>query len=409
MVTLIMTRDPCLSKVVRIFGIAAVVWLLFTTFQLWQGRPAGQLTDLAKLSTKIVSTNDDKSVQEPPQSKIAKVCMLYYENVTESTIALESAIASHNAHNDRHHYRSYLLRKGILSGFYSKPAYMTTIILEELIKPPEERLEWLVWHDADLVLMNSEIPLEAFLPPPGFEHIHLIATNDLGGLNNGVFFIRINEWSVLLLTALTAYRTYHPGFSSVNEDQVVMDEIIQLDEWKGHVVHVPQRWFNSYHDFGKDADVPPEWHWYHHYFEPGYLLVHFPGAGEGRTDLINQYVKAKAAEPELYDVPFPKTNLTEEIAEYWAKDAKREEKIQKTFHMRQRILESVGSETDRARDKDLEEIRTRMAGESHEKIEEALSAKRKEYNSRKIENLREAEKDQRQAGTGRRYNAKARS
>ncbi|KAK6332923.1 hypothetical protein TWF696_002940 [Orbilia brochopaga] len=333
MVTLIMTRDPCLSKVVRIFGIAAVVWLLFTTFQLWQGRPAGQLTDLAKLSTKIVSTNDDKSVQEPPQSKIAKVCMLYYENVTESTIALESAIASHNAHNDRHHYRSYLLRKGILSGFYSKPAYMTTIILEELIKPPEERLEWLVWHDADLVLMNSEIPLEAFLPPPGFEHIHLIATNDLGGLNNGVFFIRINEWSVLLLTALTAYRTYHPGFSSVNEDQVVMDEIIQLDEWKGHVVHVPQRWFNSYHDFGKDADVPPSG------------IGQGGGAGVIRCSLSQN-------------------QSDEEIAEYWAKDAKREEKIQKTFHMRQRILESVGSETDRARDKDLEEIRTRMAGES---------------------------------------------
>ncbi|KAJ6262656.1 hypothetical protein Dda_3468 [Drechslerella dactyloides] len=400
-VTMMLARDPCLSKIARIVAIVAVFWLL-TTVQLWQGRRAAQLAAPAAPSTHVqtVLADENPSIQQPGRSKLAKVCMLYYENVTDDTIAYEKAIASHKAHNDRYHYQFYILRRGILSGYYTKPAYMISILLRELGKPPEERLEWLVWVDADLVLMNSEIPLEAFIPPPQFDHIHLIVTNDLHGLNNGVFFIRVHQWSVLLLTASMAYKTFNPEFSHVSEDQAALDNIIQRDAWKANVTHVPQRWFNSYHNFGINGDIPPEWHWYNHYFEPGYLLVHFPGTGPHRTNLINEYVQLKAEKLQLYEVPLSRTNLTEDIAKFWAEDAGREQALQKTYWRRYKLLESVGYKADRERDRGLEEVRTSMVGESYESIEQAVKAKEKEYNSIKIEKLRTAEMAEIQADIG---------
>ncbi|KAF3913538.1 hypothetical protein ABW20_dc0103143 [Dactylellina cionopaga] len=442
---MMITRDPRLIRITKIIGIVAVIWL-FTVFQLLQKHPTRQLADLAApsdsatsnssilnsatststsnpetshsapsnpalsnlasptsvLSTSASSTPEPsntaaledikQSTPQLEQSKIAKICMLYYDNVTDDSIAYEKAIASHKAHDERFHYQSYLLRRGILPGYYAKPAYILSILVQELVKAPEERLEWLVWYDADLVLMNSEIPLEAFVPPPQFSHIHLIVTNDLGGLNNGVFFIRVHAWSVSLLIASMAYKTFNPEFSSVSEDQAALDKIIQRDDWKGNVTHVPQRWFNSYHDFGIDDDIPPEWNWYHHYFKPGYLLVHFPGTGQHRTNLINEYTTAKANDPQLYEVPFLKTNLTEEIAKFWAEDAPREQETQETFWYRHRLLQRVGSKADGEREKACEEIKTRMAGESAEKIEAAIKAKKQEFKGRKIESLRAAEK-----------------
>ncbi|KAH7558746.1 glycosyltransferase family 34 protein [Bipolaris maydis] len=61
-----------------------------------------------------------------------------------------------------------------------------------LSKPAQHRLAWLFWHDRDTILMNPNIPLEIFLPPPETElganltgsHVHLIVTNDRHGLNN---------------------------------------------------------------------------------------------------------------------------------------------------------------------------------------------------------------------------------
>ncbi|KAK6535612.1 hypothetical protein TWF694_002067 [Orbilia ellipsospora] len=423
-----MLRDPRLWRISRILAIVAGVWF-FTVLQLWHTHPAGQLlADLrgAKATTTAVAhsthstqttavpepTATQKSVQKvtplhghhehheavpdpapPPRqyAKLAKVCMLYYDNVTVDTIAYEAAIDSHLAHNERFGYRSFVLRRGMLSGYYTKPAYLIYLLLQELVKPVEERLEWLVWHDADLVLMNSQIPLEAFLPPREFSHINMIVTNDLNGLNNGVFFIRVHDWCVRVLAASMSYTVYNPTFSHVSEDQAALDNLIRSDAFKGNVTHVPQRWFNSYHDFGIDDDIPPEWHWANHYFEPGYLLVHFPGTGGHRTNLINQWVKAKAEEGEKYEVPFDKTGLTKEVEKFWKEDAPREQEIQKEYWRHRNLLESVGSRSDRERDKEVEGIERVMKGEPQDKIDEAIHAKKEEHKKIKIENLRKAE------------------
>lgn len=152
-------------------------------------------------------------------------------NSSKNTATYENAPRSHKAHNDRHGYLHHVLRCTLVSVMYSKPAHVLSVILQELVNHPEERLEWLVyvisqcreflvlytnscpkWHDAGLVLMNSEISVGAFLPPSKFAHVHLVVTNDIGGLNSDVFLIRVNEWAVSYLIASISYKSWDPNF-----------------------------------------------------------------------------------------------------------------------------------------------------------------------------------------------------
>ncbi|KAM0811624.1 putative Glycosyltransferase family 34 protein [Seiridium cardinale] len=324
-------------------------------------------------------------------SKIAKVAVFAYSNSTQQDTTYENALRSHKTHNDRYGYLHHVLRRTLLSVQYSKPAYVLSVILQELVKPPSERLEWLVWHDADLVLMNSEIPLEVFLPPANFDHIHLIVTNDLGGLNSGVFFIRVNEWAVSYLTASISYKSWDPNFPSMNEEQAIMDAISQRDPWKSHVMHVPQRWFNSYEDRGINDELPPEWNWYTHSFKPGYLLIHFPGTGSAKTDLMREWMSKKAEEPKNYNVPFSETTYPEETAAFWEHEAPFEAGSQRTFWHRLKVIQYEGPAVDHARDQAVEEVTSSLHGEP-DKIEAAVKAKVDEFKKHKIDHLRAAVK-----------------
>lgn len=88
----------------------------------------------------------------------------------------ERAIRTHEVHDRLHNYRLHVLRQEILDDVWSKPAYILSLLLRELSKPPPERLEWLLWVDSDMVLLNPYIPIETFLPPPGpeFEDVNLM-------------------------------------------------------------------------------------------------------------------------------------------------------------------------------------------------------------------------------------------
>jgi hypothetical protein len=173
------------------------------------------------ISTELLTTT--KRYDHAISSKISKVTALWYDTVTEDTQAYESALLSHREHDRNFHYRHFVLRRDIARGIWSKLAYMLSILLTELEKAPDERLEWLFWHDADLVLMNSQIPLEIFLPPePKWAHINFIAANDVNSLNAGVFFLRVCEWSLHFVTAALAYKTYKPDVNLRYAEQTAL-------------------------------------------------------------------------------------------------------------------------------------------------------------------------------------------
>lgn len=143
----------------------------------------------------------------PPLSIIGKVTASFGPRDP----VYESAILSHKPHNELHGYPHFILRKQMLAGLWTKHACLLTIIGAELAKPASQRLKWLFWHDRDVILMNPHISLDVFLPPePEFGHVNLLVTRDRNGLNNGVFFVRVSEWSLKMFASALSVREYVP-------------------------------------------------------------------------------------------------------------------------------------------------------------------------------------------------------
>ena len=75
--------------------------------------------------------------------------MLYGDNPV-----YEQALKTHDKHNAAYGYDMTVLRRQLLPGFWSKPAYILSRLLEEMAKPEEERLEWIVYVD-ECMLQSS--------------------------------------------------------------------------------------------------------------------------------------------------------------------------------------------------------------------------------------------------------------
>ena len=57
----------------------------------------------------------------------------------------ERSLQLHEAHSFQMGHPMFILRERILSGLWSKPAYVLAIILQELSKPEDVRLKWLLY------------------------------------------------------------------------------------------------------------------------------------------------------------------------------------------------------------------------------------------------------------------------
>lgn len=140
----------------------------------------------------------------------------------------DSAISSHKPHNAAFGYPHFILREQMLKGLWTKHGCLLTIIGSELAKPEDQRLEWLFWHDRDVILMNPHIPLGAFLPPEeDFGHVNLLVTRDRNGLNNGVFFVRVGEWSLKMFASALSIREYMPDLVLKYTEQSAMENTIE--------------------------------------------------------------------------------------------------------------------------------------------------------------------------------------
>lgn len=158
--------------------------------------------------------------------------------------AYERALRTHEEHSKMHGHPFFIQREPILDGYWTKPAFLHTVILRELTKPQHRRLEWIFWVDADTVVLNYHTPLEKFLPPEGDEilnDIHMLVTEDWNGLNNGVFAIRVGTFAVELFSGILAFRFFRPNTELVFQDQSAMEIILEGKKFSRHKVVVPQR------------------------------------------------------------------------------------------------------------------------------------------------------------------------
>ncbi|PPJ60871.1 hypothetical protein CBER1_07229 [Cercospora berteroae] len=230
------------------------------------------------------------------------------------------ALQTHLTYNNLHSYPSFLLTQPILPGLWTKESYLLEILLHELAKPdPLTRLSWLVWFDADTIIMNNLIPLETFLPPDdqeakGFAHeIQMLYTRDWNGLNNGVFFLRVSQWSVEFLSSVLAFRTFKPEEELRFTEQSAMENVMKMEKFRKGVVEVPPMWFNSYEpDEGKKEKGEEDGFGYRR----GQLLVHFAGVGDKEKE-IGKWVEALESNREEWEVEVKETNLGKQLEEFW--------------------------------------------------------------------------------------------
>ncbi|KAK4981281.1 hypothetical protein LTR66_010120 [Elasticomyces elasticus] len=216
-----------LSKASRPVVLALCVLLFF--FYVSSRRSNAQPADISSASASSGESNRAHAAEDyaATRSKLAKVTMLFYDKPSKDPRAYESALLGHRKHDLRYGYRHFVLRQAIVEGIY--PKHPTSRARETKDRAARVAIESLLmiissWHDADLVLMNSKIPLDVFLPPePEWSHIHLLCSNDLNGINAGVFFLRVHEWSAWFLAAVLSYTHYNPSVVLAYSEQTAME------------------------------------------------------------------------------------------------------------------------------------------------------------------------------------------
>jgi hypothetical protein len=220
------------------------------------------------------------------------------------------ALDTHLRHSEIHHYPIFVLDRPIVDGLWTKEAALLAVLLHEMSKPEEMRLRWLMWFDADTLVVNPLVPAEAFLPPPdALDGVNLLVTADWNGLNNGVFFLRVSAWSVALLADILAYPSYKPDEDLPFTEQSAMERMIQDPRHASGVVYVPPRWFNSYPRCEDEA-------WTKYQVEKGDMMLHFAGVGD-RPRMMRAFYDHVAEDRGKWEVPFSETALPEEIAGFW--------------------------------------------------------------------------------------------
>lgn len=72
-------------------------------------------------------------------------------------ILYEKALQTHIDHAEKWGYKLYMARENAADGMFNKVAYIMTVLLNELYKPAEERVEWLL---CVLSLLPPSLPCE---------------------------------------------------------------------------------------------------------------------------------------------------------------------------------------------------------------------------------------------------------
>lgn len=80
-----------------------------------------------------------KTAANPRPYKIAKATMLFDQNDL-----YERALNTHRHHNAKHGYKLKVLDRPVTEGYWNKLLYLLSLMTEELAKPAEDRLEWLM-------------------------------------------------------------------------------------------------------------------------------------------------------------------------------------------------------------------------------------------------------------------------
>ncbi|KAF1842752.1 glycosyltransferase family 34 protein [Cucurbitaria berberidis CBS 394.84] len=236
--------------------------------------------------------------------------------------AYQRAIQSQMFHSAVHGTSTHILCEQLSDGAWNKIAFLLNLVMNEMLKPEDERLEWVMWIDRDAIVLDSCRPLSAFVPPAtkDYETVNLIINNDGLGLNAGVFMFRVNEWSISLFNTILAYRYFRPDEELVLAEQTAMEKIINEEKWKDGVARVPWYWFNAYPDENesvekyRDGLEPEDLEWFR--ARKGDFIVHFAG-DDGRSGRMPEWLNMLGEVGNVWEKGETKRDITVEIQKYW--------------------------------------------------------------------------------------------
>ncbi|CAF9918830.1 hypothetical protein IMSHALPRED_004429 [Imshaugia aleurites] len=252
--------------------------------------------------------------------RIRQVSMRVYNATNETNDALDArCMATHLEYGKRWGYPTHILRQD-LSGkgewrdlLFCKPLYLLSLTIAEMAKPPDERAEWLVFFDSDTILLNPNIPWTLFLPPSDFSQVHFLGGRDWGGgsgFNAGVFFVRISEWSVKMLTEVAALPDLRKDVPiGDNAEQVAFRWVFVQVGYRERVLYQPVEWFNSFED--SHGHLPP--------VQDGEMLVHFSGLKKHKFGAERKWLDRLERAPHELQIPLENTNYQVNIDAYWTR------------------------------------------------------------------------------------------
>lgn len=108
------------------------------------------------------------------------------------------------------------------------------------------RYDWLMWIDADAMVMNHTIKIERLIEQTNAANISLIVSSDENGLNAGVFLVKNCEWSRKYLEAVDSVK---PLFIDKKyPEQMAMDKVLRNDSRDSyyHVAYLPKWLLNQF-------------------------------------------------------------------------------------------------------------------------------------------------------------------
>jgi mannan polymerase II complex MNN10 subunit len=249
----------------------------------------------------------------------------------------DEALKTHLFHSLMYGNQAHVLCDPVVSSLWNKPAFILSVLMREMLKPEDQRLEWLMWVDRDTLILDQCRPISSFLPPEPARldewmkrtvdsdsaetnTTHLLVNNDANGLNNGIYMIRVSSWAIELFSAILAIPHYRPNVNLCFTEQSAMEEII-LDMRFGHKVRfVPQHWFNGYptgepEEFVQRVD---EQGLGEGDVRRGDFLVHLAGHNY-KKGAIKGWLEVLRALPNVWEQKTVQRNISVEVAQFWEK------------------------------------------------------------------------------------------
>jgi len=164
------------------------------------------------------------------------------------------------------------------------PAWSKIKAVQHLLE--HEQCDWVLWTDADTVVMNSERLIEEFLPADPTKDL-LVGSDKGGGYNSGVFVVRNTAWSRRFLQEWWDMESYvnPPGLSLSGDNHALKALLAHMVDFDAHVLSPARCTFNSFAKFlalsesAAVMDSLDEQPWYgsEDYYHKGDFLAHSPG------------------------------------------------------------------------------------------------------------------------------------